>query len=343
MNTGDRNISGLNNGLKLGGRTEAPGATSVTTLLQNDDGMIVLAYGTTVPTDTEAGYAKGCIFIDTDVASGTSGLYENTGTTTSCIFTAISSIDTAEIAANAVTTAKILDGAVTPAKTAQTEAVTATVDGLTTGTISVTARHVTITSSVGTKIVALPASVVGKDVTGYVGSNGFRLQTTAASNIKINNVDCDGTSFLAVPANTFFKARCVSATDWVVEVYSIGGVLGSVAACTATADGLTTGLIPAGSTFVSATSAAATDALTLPAISADTIGQQIDIYVGANGYELLTPAASNNTINTVDSDGTNQLDVAASTLLRCVQVTATGWMAFQIAATTITVVAPDND
>lgn len=110
---------------------------------------------------------------------------------------------------------------------------------------------------------------------------------------------------------------------------------------TATADGLTTGLITAGSTFVTVTSAAATNAVTLPA--SDTVGQTIDIWVGANGYELLTPASSNDTINTVDSDGTNQLDVAANTLLRCVQVSATGWMCYQVAATTITVVAPDND
>lgn len=116
----------------------------------------------------------------------------------------------------------------------------------------------------------------------------------------------------------------------------------SVQARTATADGLTTGIIDAATTFVSATSAGATNALTLPACTAGTIGRTIDIAVGANGYELLT-GQSGDTINTVDTDGTNQLDVAANTLLRCVQVSATGWVAYQVAATTITVVAPDND
>jgi len=117
----------------------------------------------------------------------------------------------------------------------------------------------------------------------------------------------------------------------------------TVASVTATSDGLTTGLIPAGTTFATVTSDSATKAVTLPAAAAGSIGQRIDIYVGATGYELLTPASGNNTVNTVDSDGTNQLDVAADTLLRCVQITATGWVAYQIAATTITVVAPDND
>lgn len=116
-----------------------------------------------------------------------------------------------------------------------------------------------------------------------------------------------------------------------------------VGAATATADGLTTGLILDGETFVTVTSDSATKFITLPAITSAGIGQQVDLYVGATGYELVTPASSNNTINTVDADQTNQLDVAANTLLRCVQVSATGWYCYQVAATTITVVAPDND
>jgi hypothetical protein len=116
-----------------------------------------------------------------------------------------------------------------------------------------------------------------------------------------------------------------------------------VGAATATADGLTTGLILAGETFVTVTSDSATKFVTLPACAEAGIGQTIDIYVGANGYELVTPASSGDTISTVDSDQTNQLDVAANSLLRLIQVSATGWFAYQVTATTITVVAPDND
>lgn len=134
----------------------------------------------------------------------------------------------------------------------------------------------------------------------------------------------------------FTNTGTVAAPVWTSDLPITGAV-------TATADGLTTGLIIDSMCFVTVTSAAATNAITLPAASAAYIGRQIDIHVGANGYELLTPATGNNTINTVDSDGTNQLDVAANTLLRCVQVTATGWVAYQVTATTITVVAPDND
>lgn len=115
---------------------------------------------------------------------------------------------------------------------------------------------------------------------------------------------------------------------------------------TATADGLTTGLItsPASAIlFVAVTSAAATNAVTLPAASAALIGTVIYLTVGANGYELVTPASGNNTINQVDSDGTNQLDVAASTTVRATCVSATGWICETIAATSIAITAPDND
>lgn len=115
---------------------------------------------------------------------------------------------------------------------------------------------------------------------------------------------------------------------------------------TATADGLTTGSITALNglkKFVTVTSAAATNAITLPDANNGTIGQEIFLTVGANGYELLTPASSNTTINQVDSDGTNQLDVAANTTVRCTQISGTAWLAETIAATSIAITAPDND
>ena len=61
-------------------------ATGVTALLKDADGNALLATGTTVPSDGGAVYAKGCLFIDTDVATGTSGLYVNEGTAASCSF-----------------------------------------------------------------------------------------------------------------------------------------------------------------------------------------------------------------------------------------------------------------
>lgn len=76
-------------GVQLDGITEVVGAETITVLLANPAGLILWATGTTIPTSTTAGYAKGALFIDTDVAGGTGGLYCNKGTTTSCSFTLV--------------------------------------------------------------------------------------------------------------------------------------------------------------------------------------------------------------------------------------------------------------
>lgn len=75
--------------LSYEGELMTPGTTQVKVLSTDCDGMVLLATGLTVPTDNENGYAKGCIFIDTDVGAGSSGFYENVGTTSACNFDVI--------------------------------------------------------------------------------------------------------------------------------------------------------------------------------------------------------------------------------------------------------------
>ena len=57
---------------------------------RNNIGMIMYATGPDVPADTTAGYAKGCLFVDVNVAAGTTGLYVNVGTDASANFDAVS-------------------------------------------------------------------------------------------------------------------------------------------------------------------------------------------------------------------------------------------------------------
>ena len=64
-------------------------ATGVTALLKDGSGKVLLATGTSVPANGTTKYAKGCLFIDTDVATGTTGLYCNKGTAAACAFTAV--------------------------------------------------------------------------------------------------------------------------------------------------------------------------------------------------------------------------------------------------------------
>ena len=82
--------------LKIAGKSRSPGATAVQALLRDASGNILLATGTTVPGD-EVGYAKSCLFIKTDAADGTAGIYENVGTPTSADFNLLGAIAAGEI------------------------------------------------------------------------------------------------------------------------------------------------------------------------------------------------------------------------------------------------------
>lgn len=109
----DRQISKLRNALQLDGRAETINSVGVTVVFKNADGHVLLCYGTTVPTADSAGFAKGCLFIKTDAADGTKGLYENQGTNALSDFNLIGSISSAEIGDGQVTLAKLAAG-VTP-------------------------------------------------------------------------------------------------------------------------------------------------------------------------------------------------------------------------------------
>lgn len=116
-------------------------------------------------------------------------------------------------------------------------------------------------------------------------------------------------------------------------------------ALTATADGLTTGLMSGNANHAVVTSAAATNAITLPASSAALVGKAFTIWVGANGFELLTPASSGATINGTDSDGTNQADIPANSLSRLALVDTDTWILENIGSTgtVAAAIVPDND
>lgn len=72
--------------LRMTGET----AGGVTVLFTDAAGDALLATHTSVPADAGSGFAKGCLFIDTNVGAGTSGLYVNIGTNTSCNFNLVS-------------------------------------------------------------------------------------------------------------------------------------------------------------------------------------------------------------------------------------------------------------
>ncbi len=99
--------------LRAIGITTIAGGQTINVKMRDDAGDILLATGTTVPTATSSGFAKGCIFIDTNVSGGTTGFYINNGTRTSCDFVASASAASVDLSIlTSTVTSEIADRAV---------------------------------------------------------------------------------------------------------------------------------------------------------------------------------------------------------------------------------------
>ncbi len=94
----------FNREIKLSGTVK----NGLRVLARDFQGKVLICSGTAVPTG--AGYAKGALFMKTDVVTGTKGLYENQGTTSAASFNVIGDVSTAEIADAGVTLAKLATG-----------------------------------------------------------------------------------------------------------------------------------------------------------------------------------------------------------------------------------------
>ena len=124
-----------------------------------------------------------------------------------------------------VTGASTLTGAVTATAGVQSSSVsvTATTDGLTTGLIPSGSRFVTVTSDTATKVVVLPAAVIGNTVEITVPATGAELQTLAATSDTINGVDCSGANEMAMAAGSIYVLKCVAAATWVAYGWGSDG------------------------------------------------------------------------------------------------------------------------
>lgn len=94
------------------------------------------------------------------------------------------------------------------------------------------------------------------------------------------------------------------------------------AAVTATAGGGTTGLIPAGASFVVVTSDDANKQISLPAA---TVGHRIRILIGATGCELISAVAAHK-VNDVTVGATNEAALTALNLYDCQYVATNTWV-----------------
>ena len=89
----------------------------------------------------------------------------------------------------------------------------------------------------------------------------------------------------------------------------------------------------------------ADDFIILPALADTPNGHEIIILCSAGGnFELRTPAASNEKINNVDSDGTNEYLCTDTEVVKVIKISSTvGWMAYSYTAigAKTTAVIPD--
>lgn len=104
--------------------------------------------------------------------------------------------------------------------------------------------------------------------------------------------------------------------------------LAAAAGVTATADGLTTGIVPDGTAFRVVTSANAAHIVTLPT---PTPGTLVILHVGSNGYELRSSAPATVAING-GAEADAESAIAAGTTVFAFCVTATAWKAVGVAS-----------
>ena len=197
-----------NRPVKLGGHLRTINSISVRVLEYDNAGKILRASGTTVPTG--AGYAKGCLFFETDATARTV-VYVNEGSTTTANFNVLPS--------GAVV-------ALTPDDA----------DGEGVNMIPAGVQMVSVGANVNgvNDWITLPAlSSVPNGFTITVVSNaaGHEVRTPASSAAEINSEDCDGTKEYAIAAgNQIHKFTKIDNTiGWMGQGFTaIGAVVTAV-------------------------------------------------------------------------------------------------------------------
>lgn len=188
--------------------------SGVRVLLKDNDDKILLATGTTVPSGT-AGYAKGCLFIDTDVVAGSQGLYENVGTTTVCNFNLIGAIAAGEIT---LAQGSILLGnasGVAAATDAKTSGQILVGSGTTLASVAVSGDA---TLAANGALTIAPASVENSMLAAGAGV-GALLTAGLGGSVSIVKTDADTHTIIAANAT---KDRACLVLVVVDETYAIG-------------------------------------------------------------------------------------------------------------------------
>lgn len=203
---------------------------------------------------------------------------------------------------------------------------------------SISATELATTLDLSSKTVTLGAIqengtlTVGVDDTGYdvqlFGATAGRhlLWDESADSLKLvggATLDVASSATLGANGGDTVTVNGVATMD--------GGMQESAATVVPNSDSGAASVIKAGNRAVgvAAVTTNADDWIVLPALSTVPVGHEITIMCNAGGnFELRTPATSGELINTVDSDGTNELLMVDTEVVKIVKVSdADGWMA----------------
>jgi hypothetical protein len=117
----------------------------------------------------------------------------------------------AEVTAEIAAAIALVDGI---SLISNSEARTATADGLTTGIISDTTDWVTVTSANADHIITLPTPTPGRVVRmRNTGGSGFELRSSAPATVAING-GTGAAAESAIAANSLVQCVCCTATQW---------------------------------------------------------------------------------------------------------------------------------
>jgi hypothetical protein len=175
---------------------------------------ISMATGTDVPSNATSGYAKGCLYIDRDVATGSTGLYENIGTNTSCNFNAIGAVTAGEIS---LAEGSVLVGNVSGVATAldgKGDAKVLVGDGTTLTSVALS-QDLTITNAGVVSIAKINNLATAAEVNGVCDGN----TTTAAEIVRA----CDLTGRIV----TIVETGAITVVDHSDRVCMLGEVGGN--------------------------------------------------------------------------------------------------------------------